>query len=120
MDATRLTPKVMLDPTNERFEFAGSSLPLNALDFYNPILNWFNDYVSAPNDKTKLIFKMEYFNTNTSKVFLDIFLKLEELIQKDKDIKVAWHYREEDTDMKQAGEIFSEWVKIPFEFIEMH
>lgn len=33
------------------------------------------------------------------------------------NVKVQWHFLEEDEDMEEAGQEFSELVEIPFEFI---
>ena len=32
---------------------------------------------------------------------------------------IKWHYFEEDYDMEEAGEEFSDIIDVPFEFIEL-
>ena len=79
-EGTEDTPKVVLDPSAGTFEISGRSLPEDVNEFYEPILNWLEEYTENPNNETYFVFKLEYFNTASSKMILDIFLKLEEII----------------------------------------
>ena len=106
------TPKIILDKTNGIFEISGRSLPEDSAEFYRPILEWIAKYGANPNPKTSFAFKLEYFNTASSKLILDILSKLEDI----PGMNVMWYYNEDDEDMQEAGEEFSELVEIPFEF----
>jgi hypothetical protein len=55
---------------------------------------------------------LEYFNTASSKLILDVLSALEDI----KDMKILWYFHEDDEDMEEAGQEFSELVEIPFEF----
>lgn len=110
-------PTILLDKENNRFEIAGLSYTEDSGAFYKPVLEWFDSYVANPNDKTLLVFKMEYYNKPASKVFFTILRKLETLHAQDKEVEVNWHYGD-DEDMLENGKEFAEIVKIPFRFIE--
>ncbi len=114
-EATDETPKVIFDKANNTFEISGKSLPEDVDEFFDPILDWLEAYIEDPNDKTELVFKMDYFNTASSKMLLDILLQLEELQEEGKDVKVYWYYREGDVDMAEAGEEYNDIVALPFE-----
>lgn len=111
------TPTVILDAGNNIFEVSGRSLPEDVAAFYNPILEWMDQYIQKPNAKTIFNFKLVYFNTASSKMLLDILMKLEELQQAGKEVLVKWHYVEDDEDMMEAGEEYADIVDIPFEQI---
>ena len=115
--ATNDTPKVLLDPENDIFEISGRSLPEDVVSFYQPVLDWLEEYKDAPNDFTEFVFKYIYFNTATSKLVQDILIKLEEIHESGNQIQVIWFYEEDDEDMLDLGEEFSENVDIPFEII---
>ena len=117
VEATDETPKVILDAGSGNFEFSGNSLPEDVTQFYNPILEWFDAYAESPNDATKVAFKMDYFNTASSKLILDILMKLEEINEDKGGISIEWHFREDDEDMEEAGEEYADIVDIPFEQI---
>ena len=109
------TPSVTLDAQNEIFEISGRSLPEDVAAFYEPILDWLDRYAETPNEKTVFDFKLEYFNTASSKLLLDILLKLEDMVEDGKDVLVKWHFPDDDEDMEEAGEEYADIVDIPFE-----
>lgn len=113
------TPAVILDSANNNFELSGRSLPEDVAAFYNPILEWLDKYIQNPNPKTEFNFKLIYFNTASSKLLLDILMKLEELHNEGKNTLVKWYYPEDDEDMKEAGEEYADIVDVPFEQISI-
>lgn len=113
------TPTVTLDAGNNIFEISGRSLPEDVAAFYNPIIEWMEKYNQAPLAKTVFNFKLVYFNTASSKMLLDILMKLEELHNSGKEVIVKWHFTEDDEDMKEAGEEYADIVDVPFEQISI-
>jgi len=111
------TPNVILDAANNNFEIAGRSLPEDVAAFYKPILEWIDNYTQSPNPKTIFCFKLIYFNTASSKMLLDILMKLEDLQSNGKEVLVNWYYPDDDEDMKEAGEEYADIVDVPFEQI---
>ena len=106
------TPKIILDKKNGIFEISGRSLPEDSAEFYRPVLEWIEAYSREPNASTEFVFKLEYFNTASSKLILDVLSALEDI----KGMRITWYFNEDDEDMEEAGEEFSELVEIPFEF----
>lgn len=111
------TPSVTLDVANEIFEVSGRSLPEDVASFYEPILDWLDRYSEEATGKTVFNFKLVYFNTASSKMLLDILLKLEEMYESGKEVLVRWHFPEDDEDMEEAGEEYADIVEVPFEQI---
>ena len=107
------TPRIVLDKNNGIMEISGRSLPEDSTEFYKPVLDWIEAYANDPNPATTFVFKLEYFNTASSKLILDVLYALEDI----KGVKVRWYFNEEDEDMEEAGQEFSELVEIPFEFV---
>ena len=115
IQGTEDTPKIILDAENELMEISGRSLPEDVAAFYEPVLNWLNEYAENPNKKTIFNFKLTYFNTASSKLLLDILMKLEEMHENNNDVLIRWHYPEDDEDMEEAGEEYADIVDVPFE-----
>ncbi len=44
IQGTEDTPKIILDAGNEILEISGRSLPEDVSSFYEPVLNWLNEY----------------------------------------------------------------------------
>ena len=112
---TEDTPGVTLDIGSQTFEIAGRSLPEDVAAFYKPVLDWLDSYAASPLAKTVFNFKLTYFNTASSKMILDVMMKLEVVKESGKEILVKWHYPEDDEDMKEAGAEYADIVDIPFE-----
>ena len=115
IQGTEDTPKIILDADNEIMEISGRSLPEDVSSFYEPVLNWLNEYAENPGKKTVFNFKLTYFNTASSKLLLDILMKLEEMHEKGEDVLIRWYYPEDDEDMAEAGEEYADIVDVPFE-----
>jgi hypothetical protein len=115
IQGTEDTPKIILDAENEIMEISGRSLPEDVSSFYEPVINWLNEYAEKPNKKTIINFKLTYFNTASSKLLLDILMKLEEMHEKGHEVLIRWHYPEDDEDMEEAGEEYADIVDVPFE-----
>lgn len=113
LEGSEDTPRIVLDKKNGVMEISGRSLPEDSTEFYKPVLDWIENYAKQPNPSTNFVFKLEYFNTASSKLILDVLYALEDI----KGIKVTWYFNEEDEDMEEAGQEFSELVDIPFEFV---
>lgn len=112
LDGTEDTPKIILDKNNGIFEISGRSLPEDAAEFYQPILDWIEEYADDCNPETEFMFKLEYFNTASSKLLLDVLSKLEVI----DGTTVVWYYHEDDEDMQEAGEEFEDLVDVDFKF----
>lgn len=114
LDGEEEEATVTLDKNNGKFEFSGRFLPQNAKEFFAPIFDWINDYVVNPNNKTVLTFKMDYFNTASSKKILDMLSIFEQIHGGQTDVEVHWYSYETDTDILEAGKGYSELVNLPF------
>jgi len=111
LEGTEDTPKIILDRTNKIFEISGRSLPEDSAEFYQPILEWLAEYAKDPLPETIFDFRLEYFNTASSKLILDVLTVLEDI----ENTIVHWYFYEDDEDMEEAGEEFSELVDVKFE-----
>ena len=117
IESTNLTPEIKFDAAQGLFEMKGRSIPENSLEFYQPVYEWLDAYLENPNEKTVLKVQFDYFNTSSSKCILDILKRIDKLEDMDKDILIKWYYDENDEDMMEAGEDYSDLLEAPFELI---
>jgi hypothetical protein len=118
ISGTEDTPTIVLDAENKKFEISGRSLPEDVVVFYQPVIAWLEEFEKNPFKDLELAIKLEYFNTASSKLILDILLKLEDIFNNGTPLNVKWYYLSSDDDMKEAGEEYSEIVGLPFELTE--
>ena len=119
IEGTPKTPTVNFNAENGIIEIKGRSIPENSIEFYKPLVDWLDEYVSSPSDKTEVNIQLEYFNTSSSKCILDVFKKLEKALQVNDNVIINWYYEEDDEDMLEAGEDYQSILKIPFKMIEL-
>jgi len=111
IESTEETPQVNFNPATGVFEITGRSIIDDAASFYAPIQQWLIGYLRQPHTVTELTIKLDYLNTSSSKAIFDILASLEDI----EGVKVNWCYREDNEEMEEAGEEFSELVRIPFD-----
>jgi hypothetical protein len=80
------------------------------------VINWLDNYIGDPNQRTLLVIKLEYFNTSSSKCLVEILRRLE-ILNNQSIVKVKWCYEEEDEDMQESGEDFKEIIKVPIDLV---
>jgi hypothetical protein len=117
-DEKQDTPAVHLDRDKGIFEISGKSFPADVATFFSPITQWLDQYAENPNEETVFVMRMDYFNTASSKVILDILYKLEDIKLDGNYVKVKWYYPDDDEDMLETGEEYDEIVDVEFELIE--
>ena len=114
---TQETPEVLFDKDKGEFSISGKSLPEDVKEFYGPLVDWITQYASSPNPETILKVKMDYFNTASSKMILEIFELFKEMQDNGHKVTIDWYYQEDDEDMQDAGEDYADIVEVPFNFI---
>jgi len=115
--AEELNPGVVLDAENGRFELSGKSCPENVTEFYRPVIEWLDTYKENPLDKTVFEFKLEYYNTASSKILFIIMQKLEAIKESGKEVLVKWYFPEDDETLEEAGEEYNDLIELDFELI---
>ncbi len=119
IEATNITPKVVLDKEKGIFMLSGHSRPEDSVSFYQPILKWIKEYAENPNQSTVLTLSLEYFNTSSSKMVYTLINTFKEPFTKGFDIKVNWGYPSDDEDLLEMGQDYASIVPIPFIYTPM-
>jgi hypothetical protein len=114
-----LKPGITLDIPAKRFEIYGRSCPENVVEFYQPILDWLDMYIENAVDETIFEFRLQYYNTASSKVLFIIMQKLEAVHQTGKNVKIKWYFPEDDEALQEAGEEYDDLIDVPFELIAL-
>jgi len=116
---TEDTPGIMLNKESKSYKFFGKSMPEDVESFYSPVIDWFKEFSKNPDSEVAIDFDMEYFNTSSSKKFLDIIYILKDLEDSGKTkVKINWYFLKDDEDMKYAGEEYKDIVDIDVTMIE--
>lgn len=111
------TPQVKFDSESGKFEITGRSLPANSFQFYEPILNALADYIKDAKSAIQFDFKMDFISSSSTKIFQELFFKLEQAFDDGMKVQVNWYYKMGDDDMKELGDDLRLDTNFPFEFI---
>ena len=128
LQETEFTPEISFDPEKRVFTIQGVSRPENVMMFFQPVINWLKEYhqliINQPTLKfsinsIKLIFKLSYFNSASSKMLLQLLENIRQIQNTGIEINVDWYYDNADDQMREDGEDLSSAVDIPFNYIEI-
>lgn len=122
--ATDLTPEIILAPEENRFVIEGKSAPEDVRGLYYPVLEWMEAFVAEVRKSNRytdasplrLKLDLEYFNSSSAKFLFDIFSHLKDLTNEGVPVDVEWHYDEEDTDLREAGEDLALLAELQFRY----
>lgn len=118
IEAQSETPEINLNAETGLLEFKGRSLPEDVNSFYQQVINWVEEYLKNPASATKAVFKLEYFNTASSKAIYEILVMLDKLASGN-DVSVSWYYETDDEDMLDIGKEFKENLQLDFNIISI-
>jgi hypothetical protein len=121
---TRSTPEINLSPDENIFSIRGISSPEDVRAMYYPVTEWIKTFVNdivegvvkVFNKETPVRFTIDlsYFNSSSAKFLFDILSELKRLHLANVPIIIEWMYEPEDTDMRDAGNDFSQLVGMEF------
>jgi hypothetical protein len=119
LKGTPKTPAVNFDGSSGKFEISGRSIPENSADFYLPLIEWVENYVSSAAENTTINVRLEYFNTSSLKSLVELFRRFEKIPGSGKQVEILWFYEEEDEDMYESGEDFRLLIRIPIRLVKV-
>lgn len=99
------TPTINFDSASGNFDISGKSIPEDSMIFYTPVIAWLKEYVTKPAENTIFSFRLEYFNTSSSKILLEIFNILEDISD---TLSLNWYCEEDDEDLEESASDFDE------------
>jgi hypothetical protein len=118
IEPTEKSPKVIFKAKEGTLQILGKVIPENPDIFFAEIMQWLEDYLSKPAETTLLELSLEYFNTSSSKIVLDILYKIDSIHTDNRSkVHVIWYYESDDPDMEDAGNDYKQMINAPFEVI---
>lgn len=100
-------------------EIEGRSITEDPFTFWQPLLEWVENYSRKPASQTNVNIYLEYSNSSSNKYINELLRKLEDSHGKNTDVLVTWKYEEDDESVLQLGRDFESMLKLPFTFLEV-
>lgn len=126
-EPTHNTPLINCDGTSNIITIAGESRPENVRAFYSNVFTWIDTYEKSlfyltsfsKNEKIiNLNFKLDYFNSSSLKVFMEIIPRLNNISKNIDHVKlnINWFYDEDDDDMLDSGKEFEKMTGVTMNY----
>jgi len=80
---------------------SGESFLEDTIEFYDPLVQWLEEFTTQVKNPVTFEIKLTYFNTSTSRSILDILNVLKDYEETGGQISVNWYYDEDDIDMEE-------------------
>jgi hypothetical protein len=107
--AENFIPEIDFDATAGVLNISGESYHEYTLEFFQPVFEWLKRYFQTPGRQITVNFRMTYYNTSTSRRFLEMLDLIEEYqTNKSGQIVINWYYKANDVDMMESGEEYRE------------
>lgn len=120
IEAGNNTPMLHFSPDSGILLFRGKSIPENTLKFYSPVKAWVAEYVQHPAPETVLDVYLEYFNTSSAKMLIELFKQVQEAHLAGRTVvRMVWRYETADLDMQEAGEDMKNLLKVDVEMVSV-
>lgn len=111
-------PTVNFNAETSVLEISGESYHEYTIEFFQPVFEWLNNYLEQEGRTIVFNFRMTYFNTSSSRRFLEVFDLLEDYSKsKNGNVTVNWYYEKDDVDMLESGEEYAEDVDVVFNLL---
>ena len=112
---TTKTPTIFMNGENGNMLLQGRSNPENANVLFQPVIEWLEEYVQHPAQRTDLKINLELFNTSSSKYLLEVLRKIRYLSDNNYESNVTWMYEEDDLEMLDTAEAYEMMTGLRFE-----
>ena len=107
------TPAIEFNIAEGYLLLEGRSIPEDSIKFYEPLLSLLDQFHKNPKPLLEVDFKLEYFNTSSSKCILEILVLLDKIDKGLSSVIINWFYDEDDEDIYEIGEDYAHFIKLP-------
>ena len=113
--SSQSTPGIESDTNAGILRMHGDSYPENSFEFFDPIIQWIEDYLRLHSDALHLELRLVYMNTSSVKAMMDIFDMLEDAHGRGRAVSVAWYYDPRNERVLDLADEFREDCSFPFD-----
>ncbi len=104
-EESKNTPEIDFDPKNGLLQLKGKSIPENATQLYEPVVDWIKEYIKQPGAETNLHLNLIYFNTASSIWMARIIKVLSKIPDRDKLLIINLYFHIEEYDEMEAEDL---------------
>jgi len=118
IESSKSTPLVDINTEKQIQLIDGVSIPSNARGFYQDVQDMVEENFQYFRPDTEFHFRLEYFNTASSKALFNLVKKIHDHMHQNSGWKIVWKYEEEEDFMHESGINFQEILETKFEMVK--
>jgi hypothetical protein len=107
---TTSTPYILIDEEKSYMRFEGHCFHEKVVDLFKDINEWLDSYLASDFETFTFDCEMYYFNSSTTKLLLNMLLKLDKHASAGKKIIVNWMIVKDNDIMIDSVESFKEYL----------
>jgi len=108
-------PIIITDLEKGYFSVSGRSYPENPVAVYQHLIDSLNEYCLKPRPHTTVEFDLEYCNTSSIKIFMNLLMNLKNMVEnKQVEVEVIWKCEKDDVDNCELGLELQKLSGLPF------
>ena len=105
------SPKLVFDLNNGVIKILGRSTMARPQDFYPSVIHLVEEYCENPNQSTRLIIDLEYYNSLSSRFLLRIVELISKIdLKRNHEVSIDWHYDPADKGIAEDISMFSKII----------
>lgn len=116
LERTHKTPLISANISGD-IRIEGICIPENVQQDFLPFMGWLNAYIQSPSEKTTLTVQLDYFNTSTAAILLNIFRTITKIKTDGKEVMINWFHEDDDMEIMESGHDFASIIDIEFKVL---
>lgn len=110
-------PKIEFDDAQNKIRFEGIFMIKSYWKEDTTMGQKITDFIRG-REEVLLEFAIFYLDSVSRKIFFELFVELKEELLKIPELTINWYYDEEDESIYELGDVLTDVLKIPFNFIK--
>ncbi|MDD2279702.1 MAG: DUF1987 domain-containing protein [Bacteroidales bacterium] len=104
---------------NGILEIEGRSITEDVYSFWQPLIDWLEQYIKAPALHTKIVVFLEYTNSSSNKYLNEMMKLLDLCASNGNSVEIVWRYEEDDESILMLGQDLDSLTSVSFHFDEV-
>jgi len=115
--ATKSNPSLIFDSERSIFKIEGISTLVNAIEFFDSIIQWINLNEHRLQKNVEFQFHLPYFNSASMKGILMVMQRIKKGMDEGQNWTIGWHVEEDDEFLLDAAESFQEMINTEIQIL---
>ncbi len=118
IEGTKNTPAVLFDPSEGKYIISGISTPMNAMEFYSPLMEWIKSNKTEIGSKATFTVELPYYNSASMKTLLMTLQEIKAGRDEGLEWGIDWVVDDEDEFMQEGAESYQDLLEFDFNIVQ--